>query len=240
MMQRPMIRLYDLRDQDELIARMQRARLGHSAFGVAADPLVGSDGWWERIRSGELAVQRLDGTITRSYWSGMADWPVFEMSDGEGKLWAWSADDRRRLVVSLQVRVDYLEEAWRGASGLDCGLVLGIWVEDSLERIDGIPPGPEGCGYELTRRDYGDAMHYLRVFSREAAEGLLAELEQDGRVGTVWRGGTNDFWYVQISATEADAKSEIAIFERLASSRGGRYDGGEVVGGDVWGPLLAA
>jgi hypothetical protein len=43
-------------------------------MGLAADPLVGSDDWWEQIRTGDRLVHRLDGTITRAYWASMADW----------------------------------------------------------------------------------------------------------------------------------------------------------------------
>jgi len=115
-------------------------------------------------------------------------------------------------------------------------LVLGIWVEDSPKRTDGIAPGPGGAGYDLERR-YGDATHYLRVPSHAAGETLLTGLEGQGRVGRLWGGGTADLWYVQIWApSEAGAKNEIADLGRLARSRGGHYDGGEVMHGEVFGP----
>lgn len=240
MQPRPTVRLYDLRDQPEHIAAMQTTSLSDSDMGLVAEPLVGSDEWWEQIRTGDRPVHRLDGTITRAYWASMADWPEFEISVS-----TWTAEgDRRRLVESLRVRIDYVEHPWKTTSRHHFDesqrrLVLGIWVEDSHERADGVAPAPGGAGYELARR-YGNATHYLRVPSRAAGEALLTELERRERVGRVWGGGTADLWYVQIWApSESDAKNEIAELDRLARSRGGYYDGGEVVGGEVWGPLRA-
>jgi hypothetical protein len=237
-----MVRLYDLRDQRARIAAIQRTSLDDSDTGLAPDPLVGSDEWWEQIRTGDRPLHRIDGTITRTYWASMADWPEFEMSDSAGTLSTWTAEgDRRRLVVGLRARVEYVEHPWKPASRHDFDerhsrVVLGIWVEDSAQRADGIAPGPGGAGYDLDRR-YGEAVHYLRVPSRAIGETLLTELEQQGRVGRVWGGGTADLWYVQVwAASGADAQSEIARLERLAQSRGGRYDGGEVINGAVWGP----
>jgi hypothetical protein len=243
-MQRPMVRLYDLRDQADLIAAMQRTSLEDSDMGLAPDPLVGSDGWWAQVGTPDRPLHRIVGTVTRAYWGSMADWPEFEVSDPDGVLSTWTAEgDRRRLVPGLHARVEYVEHPRKPGSRhdfeeSDSRVVIGIWVQDSPRRIDGAAPGPGGAGYELDRR-FGEAVHYLRVPSRAAGERVLTELERQGRVGRVWGGGTAELWYASIWApSEEDARSEIAILDRLARTHGGSYDGGEVIDGAVWGPDL--
>ena len=61
LMQRPMVRLYDLRDQPDHIAAMQRTSLDDSDMGLAPDPLVGSDEWWGQVGTGERPLHRVDG-----------------------------------------------------------------------------------------------------------------------------------------------------------------------------------
>jgi hypothetical protein len=140
----------------------------------------------------------------------------------------------------LNVRVDYVEHPWKRGVRRDLDrsvrrLVIGIWVEDSARRIDGVAPGPGGAGYELDRR-FGEAVHYLRIPSRGIGELLLAELEREGRIGRVWGGGTSDLWFVTIWTSEVAAGAEIAGLDELARAAGGAYDGGEVIDGLVWGP----
>ena len=237
-----MVRLYDLRDQRDLIAAMQRTSLEASDMGLAPDPLVGSDRWWEQVGTDERPLHQVDGTITRAYWASMADWPEFEISDSEGARTTWTAEgDRRRLVPGLRARVEYVRHPWKSPSRHHVDedhsqVVIGIWVEDSARRIDGVAPGPGGAGYALDRR-FGEAVHYLRVRSRADGEALLAGFERDGRGGRVWGGGTERLWYVAVwAASEADARGEIATLHDLARSHGGGYDGGEVINGEVWGP----
>ena len=241
-MQRPIVRLYDLRDQADLMAAMRQTSLEDSDIGLAPDPLVGSGEWWAQVGTDDRPLYRIDGTVTRAYWASMADWPEFELTDSEGALTTWTAEgDRRRLVPGLRARVEYVEHPWKAGSRNDFDgdasrVVIGMWVEDSAQRIDGIAPGPGGAGYELDRR-FGEAVHYLRVPSRPVGELLRAELERDGRKGRVWGGGTTDLWYVQAWTTSgAEARSEIAMLSKLARARGGTYDGGEVIDGSVWGP----
>ena len=240
-MQRPMVRLYDLRDQLDHIAAMQRTSREDGEMGLAREPLVGSDEWWGQVGTSERPLHRAEGIITRAYWASMADWPEFELSGSDGALSTWTAEgDRRRLVPGLRARGEYVEHPWKPRSRRDFDesnhrVVIGIWVEDSPRRIDGIAPGPGGAGYRLDRR-FGEVVHYLRMPSRAVGEHLLTLLEEQGRVGRVWGGGTADLWYASVWApSEAQARGEIATLDHLARTHGGNYDGGEVIGGSAWG-----
>jgi hypothetical protein len=240
-----MVRLYNLRDQSDHIAAMQRTSLSDDVnMGLAPDPLIGSDEWWDQIGTNARPLHRVNGTITRAYWASMADWPEFELSDAAGELSTWAAKgDRRRLAPGLDARVEYVEHPWKPAAQRqfddgDRRIVVGLWVEDVPHRIDGVAPGPGEVGYEQDR-EFGAAVQYLRVPSRVVGEHVLADFERRGRVGRVWGGGTADLWYVSIWAqTETEARDEAAALDRLARTHGGSYDGGEVIGGAVWGPDL--
>lgn len=236
-----MVRLYDIRCQPELTAQMQEVSLTRDDVGLAPDPLVASSAWWQAIESGELQRGCLDGTITSVSWGSMADWPEFEMRDSEGNVSTWTREgDLRRFVEGLRVRVEFVEHPWKHADhvlGTHSRVVLGMWVEESAARASGLAPGPGGAGYKLSRRQ-GDATHYLYVSDRDSGDALLAELERLGRVGRVWGGGTPTEWIVQVWTARADdARGEAAGLDAVARRFGGRYDGGEIVAGDVWGPL---
>jgi hypothetical protein len=236
-----MVRLYDFRCQRELIAQMQEASLTRDDVGLAPEPLVASPSWWHAIERGDLQRVCLDGTITGVWWGSMADWPEFEMRDSGGNISTWTREgDLRRFVEGLRVRVEFVEHPWKRVDhglGTHSRVVLGMWVEESAARASGIAPGPGGAGYELSRRQ-GDVTHYLCVSDRDSGDALLAELERLGRVGRVWGGGTPTEWIVQVWTPRADdARGEAPELDSLARRFGGRYDGGEIVAGDVWGPL---
>jgi hypothetical protein len=238
---RPMVRLYDFRCQQERIAQMQEASLSHDDMGLAPDPLVASPAWWQAIERGELRRKRLDGAITKVRWGSMADWPEFEMRDSGGNVSTWTREgDLRRFVEGLRVRVEFVEHPWKHADhslGTHSRVVLGMWVEESAARASGIAPGPGGAGYELSRRQ-GDVTHYLCVSDRDSGDALLAALKRRGRVGRVRGGGTSREWIVQVWTPRAHAARREALdLDALARRFGGRYDGGEIVAGDVWGPL---
>jgi hypothetical protein len=238
-----MFRLYDFRDQEQKIAAIQRTSLTHETLGLAPVPLVASDDWWAQIASGAIPTGRVDGVITRVYWASMADWPEFERQDARGQLSSWTREgDARRFVEGLTFRLEYVEHPWKHPRGGEPGvsrLVLGQWIEESPQRSAGIAPGPGGAGYALAREHHGDATHYLYAPSRIAGEQLLGELERQGRIGRVWGGGTRELWIVQIGAAHADlAKAEASQLAKLALSYGARYDGGEIVQGEVWGPIV--
>ena len=233
--------VYDLRDQERLIAQMQETSLSpRQDAGLAPDPLVGSDAWWSAIEGGEMARQVSEGVITRVYWGSMADWPEFELRDATGDLASWTREGNpRRYVEGLRARVEFVEHPWKNEHtglGTHSQIKLGVWVERSDGRSSGIAPGPGGAGFEMARR-HGEAVHYLAFGSRADAEGAAAALEGVGRTAGVWGGGTHDQWFVDAWSRTADAGGEeIAELRRLAEQFAGNYDGGEVVEGAIWGP----
>jgi hypothetical protein len=239
-----MVRLYDFRDQTEKIAAMQRTSLTHETMGLAPAPLVASDDWWAEIDSGAIPPVRLDGVVTRVYWGSMADWPEFELRDARGELSSWTREgDARRFVEGLTFRLEYVEHPWkhpRPGEPRMRRVVLGQWIEESPLRSAGIAPGPGGVGYEYARKHHGEATHYLYAPTRTTAEHLLGDLEREGHLGRVWGGGTSELWIVQVAAATADiARSEASQLAAFARGHGARYDGGEIVQGEVWGPIDA-
>ena len=236
-----LIRLYDLRDQHQLIAQMQEASLTRADLGLAADPLIGSEEWWSIVGAGGLGHRVVEGSITDSYWAGMADWPQFEMKDTAGERTAWTREgDPRRYVEDLRVRVEFVEHPWKNPDALigdTSNVKLSVWVESSDQRAAGVAPGPGGAGYRFARRHQGAALHYLLFPDRDKADELADDLERRGRVVRVWGGGTASYWVIEVWAASAEqARSEISDLASDARTFGGSYDGGEIVEGEVWGP----
>ncbi len=171
----------------------------------------------------------------------MADWPEFELRQDSGALTTWTREgDARRFAPELRARVVYVEHPWKNPTphrGEMSKLVLGLWVEDSASRVSAFAPGPGGAGYRLSRQK-GEAAHFLYVSDRSRAVELLSALEASGRTGRLWGGGTPSLWIVQIWAGQAsDAKAESPKLHEIAQRYGGRYDGGEIIEGEIWGPL---
>jgi hypothetical protein len=74
------------------------------------------------------------------------------------------------------------------------------------------------------------------VSDRTAAEALLTALEHQGRTGRLSSGGTCGQWAVHIwEPAIEDLKSAAKELERIAEAHSGWYDGGEIIGGQVWG-----
>jgi hypothetical protein len=236
--------VYDFANDDEGIALMQETSLSDGDMGLANDPLVGSDIWWQMIRAQQLESVTVQGTIDDVYWGSMGDWPEFSMS-AQGARSTWTREgDLRRYVESLAVELTYVEHPRK--TGPDAAKALGmteaatvvlrILIQNSPLRSSGIAPGPGGVGYQLARR-HGDVVHYLKFPSDEAArraELILAERGVTTRSsGNRPTGG----WLVQAwHRDERSAAQHRADLDALAEGEGGTYDGGEIVGGAVWGP----
>jgi hypothetical protein len=236
-----LIRIYDLRDQHELIAQMQETSLTRDDLGLAANPLVGSDEWWSIVEAGGLGHRIIEGEVTRSYWGGMADWPEFELTDDAGDRTTWTREgDARRYVEGLRARVEFVEHPWENPDamlGETSRVKVGLWVEESDKRAAGIAPGPGGAGYQLARKHHGSAAHYLLLPDRGRAGQFARDLEGRGRVVRVRGGGTAGHWIVEVWAPSAEqARAEVADLAAEVARIGGSYDGGEIVEGKVWGP----
>lgn len=238
--------LYDLAVENELIAHVQKASLDSSStLGLSPEPLVGSEEWWDEIASDRRPIRWIEGVIDSVWWGSMADYPEFSIRGDDGNVTTWSREgSSRRYVEGLRVRLGYVEHRWKDARESErlgfepeSKLVLQVWIEDVPLRSSGIAPGPGGAGYRLAR-EHGNAVHYLEFASQDDAARAIATLESDGAAKSrPYRGAPRGAWLVQVwdadSAVVDDRRRQLAaVAERL----GGRYDGGEVVEGDVWGP----
>jgi hypothetical protein len=239
-----LILIYAFRLEDELIRQMQEVSLDPSSHGLAPDPLIGSNEWWEEIESGQRPTRWIDGTIADVYWGSMADYPEFTIRSPDGPTSTWTRQGAvRRYVEGLSVRLAYVEHPWKdtqNATLLGFGeateIVLQIWIENSPRRSSGIAPGPGGVGYKLTREQQGDVVHYLEFGSREAAERVAHDFEKRGARVRTYAGGISESWFVEVwdrgLSSVDERRSELrAISEAL----GGGYDGGEIVEGESWG-----
>jgi hypothetical protein len=241
-----MLQLYDFGAQADLIKQMQETSLLRDDMGLAPDPLVGSGEWRAAIERGDLRRCDLSGVIARDRWGSMSDWPKFELRGGDGNLTTWTREgDARRFVAGLDARLVYVEHPWKPSTRLEhipgdmSKVVLGIWIEDGPLRSSAFAPGPGGAGYRLAR-ERGEAAHFLYAPDRAAADKMLSVLQGAGRSGRVWGGGTPSLWIVEIWAARAsEAKSEAAELHDVARSFGGRYDGGEIIEGEIWGRIEA-
>ena len=230
----PRVVVYDLREDRDLVRAMQRASLDDGPHGLAADPLVGSPEWWLQVGDGRRPTTSVEGVVERAGWESMADWPAFSVrsDDGTGESFTREGDGRR-LAEGLRVRVDVVHHPWKDPLEAESRLVVGIRVEDSPRRASNVAPGPGGAGYDLARRR-GTEVHYL-VFPTEAAAKRSAE--QLGPAGRTYRIPAPERWYVECWTGDGKRDgSRVAQLARIATAAGGRYDGGEEVGGDVWGP----
>jgi hypothetical protein len=201
-----MLQLYDLAAQTKLIAQMQETSLTREDIGLAADPLVASPEWWDAIERGALRRHDITGVITGEWWGSMADWPEFELRDGEGRLTTWTREgDARRFAPGLEARVVFVEHPWKNPtpSRQMSRVVLGMWIEDGPARVSAFAPGPGGAGYALSRQ-HGEAAHFLYISDRARADELFAALRAAGRTGRVWGGGTASLWIVQIWAHDVN------------------------------------
>lgn len=142
-----MRKVYDLREDVEQIALMQRATLAPQAFGVVSDHgLVGSPDWWAAIADGRIPMHAVEGRISRIYKSGLPspDWEEFEIeADGEVSSWTrmtsgGAGGDAERVAkgalyqVGRAVRITYVKLRFRQAlQGLPFSKrVLEIWIDD--------------------------------------------------------------------------------------------------------------
>jgi hypothetical protein len=84
-----MKKIYDLREDDERIAQVQRATLTTKDFGLEPEHgLFGSAEWWRAISDGRIPMHSVNGVISRVFLSGHNDWEEFAIeSSGEQTSW---------------------------------------------------------------------------------------------------------------------------------------------------------
>ena len=114
------INVYDLSDDNELIAKVQNATLNTTDFGLVPEiALYGSTDWWEAISSGLIQKHEIDGVITRVFSSGDSNWPQFEVdANGEKSVWT-RFGDQSLYEVGRRVKLEYVvqkpKKSWTGS-----------------------------------------------------------------------------------------------------------------------------
>jgi hypothetical protein len=127
------ITVYDLSDDDELVAKVQDATLNTTDFGLVPEiALYGSTEWWEAVSSGLIQKQEIAGRITGMFSSGDSNWPQFEIdAKGEKSVWTRLGDDSL-YEVGRRVKLEYVvqkpKKSWTGSPFQN--EVLTISVED--------------------------------------------------------------------------------------------------------------
>jgi len=239
-MQADWITVYGLAADTEGVKQMQEISLGPSDLGLAPAPLICSDKWWKEIESGERPTHVVEGTISKVYWGSMGDWPEFKLAGETTTTWTRKGNGRR-YVEGLRARLSWVEHPWKtpgkfAAAGDISQIVLSIEIEDSPLRSAAIAPGPGGQGYEMARRN-GDAVHYLEFQTSDSADRAIGDLENTGLTTRKYGGDGMGSWFVAAWHSDASAAERWrSDLEQVAGRQGGRYDGGEIVEGTVWGP----
>lgn len=100
---------YDLAEDYDTIALVQRATLTTKEFGLVPDvALYGSDEWWAAIADGRIPRHEVRGTISRVFMSGHGDWPEFEL-DSSGVKSRWTRLGNQALYVEgREAKVEYV------------------------------------------------------------------------------------------------------------------------------------
>lgn len=126
------IKAYDLADDLETVALIQRATTQTEDFGLVPEvALFGSLEWWNAVDDGRIPLQEVTGMITRLFTSGHRDWPEFEL-DSRGSKTRWTrVGDQSAYKEGKQVRIEFvLQKArkhWVGSQ--EQKQVLRIFVQ---------------------------------------------------------------------------------------------------------------
>ena len=114
-----MTRVYDLAVDNELVAKVQRATLTTSDFGIIPEvALYGSPEWWQAIEDGRIPPHVIEGEVCDVFTSGESNWPQFEIdSNGQKTVWTrfGNADS---YSIGQRVRLRYVvqkaKKSWTG------------------------------------------------------------------------------------------------------------------------------
>ena len=139
-------KVYDLREDRDHVAAVQRATLTTRRFGLVPEyGLFGSRKWWRAIADGRLPVHTVDGVIARVFMSGHNDYPEIEVDDGfertrwtrltsGGELGGTEQNGKAALYqVGRRVQIHYvIQRPRQPTTGMPVSRsVIGIWIESS-------------------------------------------------------------------------------------------------------------
>jgi hypothetical protein len=111
--------VYLLRHDKQRVEAVQHATTTTHKFGIMrTHGLFGSDEWWQKIKSGKLAIHTLSGIITRLREGGMRDMPelVVRSDDGTESCWLRVSDNEKLnafYTVGGRIEIDYVLQRYR-------------------------------------------------------------------------------------------------------------------------------
>jgi hypothetical protein len=229
--------VYALREHPARIATMQRA--SETDKGLVADPFIGTDDWWAAIADERLESEVIESGIAWVGWGSMADHPEFRVSQRSDPRDHWRRmGDIRLYVEGLATRLLFVRHPWKVPTpglGANSRIVLEVWLESVERRSSGIAPGPNGDGYRRVKETLGQQVHYLNLPTLASARQISALLASETLIVTE-PSRVHSSWQLGIWERESVRNlPRIRLLTELVVERGGWYDGGEIVGGDVWG-----
>jgi hypothetical protein len=105
---------YDLEEDEQTIALVQRATLETEEFGLLPDvALYGSKAWWKAIEDGRIKKHEVRGKIVRLPMSGLGDWPEFELENANGRSRWTRLGDQAMYKEGKDVRLEYVDQKRR-------------------------------------------------------------------------------------------------------------------------------
>jgi hypothetical protein len=107
-------KVYDLEEDEETIALVQKATLETKEFGLQSEvALYGSKPWWKAIEEGRIQKHEVRGKIGRLLISGHGDWPEFEL-DSAGERSRWTRfGDQSMYKEGKAMRLEYVDQKRR-------------------------------------------------------------------------------------------------------------------------------
>jgi hypothetical protein len=130
-MENDLIKIYDLKRDQERVRQIQKATLETKDFGLVPDPaLFGSPEWWQAIKLEKTPVLTIKGVISKVFMSGHNDFPEFEIDDGKQKTQWERRGIEEAYTVGRGVLLKYVIQKFkRSVPGLNVSKnVLEIWV----------------------------------------------------------------------------------------------------------------
>jgi hypothetical protein len=145
------IKVYDLRDAVDYVARIQEVTRTTKDFGLEPEPyLFGSDEWWRAVERGEIPIHRVKGIIETPRWGSMGDWPMVRIRHDDGNVSEWTREgDVAQYSRGRPIKLEYVLQRHRKEStfSLDSEkkVLLRVWVAAGDWRPTAeFGPGPGG------------------------------------------------------------------------------------------------
>lgn len=134
MLEKRLIKIYDLKDDVCSIKGIQKATLNTKDFGL--DPengLFGSPEWWSAIDKGIIRKREVIGRISRIYNTGQGNsFPEFQITDEKGQITSWMrVGNDNYYIEGKKIKLVCVQQKFKKAyfdHAYD-EVVLEVWIE---------------------------------------------------------------------------------------------------------------